>query len=462
MSLFGKVLACFNIIGAVALFALAAMDYGKRQAWSYSVFRHELVLRGLPLDEKEEDRQGRPVLARLDPDNSPTLASMFSGLGTPVRTQAQEVKRVRGVVDARVEAAGTNLQGPEALRARTYLLARALLPLTDSYLEREELLTCQFYLASKATLDNWRRRYVEALDLALAQMGPKRSFEETFHHSVRTLGGEPSVAFTTILLGLLPPRGEDVKKKVDDRSLQFDTLFVKALEAEHQQLKTRLAARFSRAELGTEVSRGQEGQATAAQKLAIARLLFALAPFLAEEGAGDQLKGLDPASPVYADKVLTTEPYKQAIRRAYVVCGLRTILSAIGEEGAKERKLANAVVVSQRQEQLTFVLDNLWQIETLRDWAGTLDVEKARIEDNKRKLGEQAVLVKKRQLDVERLEMELKESRALTADAVTELRKLSEDVRAKRVELRDAIRRNEEDEKKIRDLEALIRARERK
>ena len=49
MSLFGKILALLNIFGALALVYLAMMDYGKRQAWAYSYFRHELFYKGLPL-----------------------------------------------------------------------------------------------------------------------------------------------------------------------------------------------------------------------------------------------------------------------------------------------------------------------------------------------------------------------------------------------------------------------------
>ena len=45
----------------VALVALFAMDYGKRQAWAYSVFRHDLLLQGLPLDDQEVNRMDRYV-----------------------------------------------------------------------------------------------------------------------------------------------------------------------------------------------------------------------------------------------------------------------------------------------------------------------------------------------------------------------------------------------------------------
>src|SRR5262249_17788351 len=97
MSLFGKILALFNVFGALALIALAGMDYGKRQAFAYSVVRHELVLRGLPLDSEERDpsrpeqerrltrEQGDPLVNQL---SQKPLEDMFSQAGgNPVATQ---------------------------------------------------------------------------------------------------------------------------------------------------------------------------------------------------------------------------------------------------------------------------------------------------------------------------------------------------------------------------------------
>src|SRR5215471_11112220 len=53
MSMLGKVLACLNVLVAIALAVLVALDYGKRQAWAYSVFRHDLAVKGIPLNPEE-------------------------------------------------------------------------------------------------------------------------------------------------------------------------------------------------------------------------------------------------------------------------------------------------------------------------------------------------------------------------------------------------------------------------
>jgi hypothetical protein len=460
MSLFGKILALFNIIGAVALFCLAAMDYGKRQSWAHSVLRHDLTLRGLPLNDQEKDKQGRPL---VDMIGESTLAAMFSGVGTPVKTQLEEVTRVQGLINSKVDSA-KDQQGQPLVRAQSFLLARILLPLSGSYLEREQLLACRTYLASDDTLKVLQKRYQDAFDAAIQRMGPQRSFEEAFQYVLRNQEGEPSEKLTELVLDeikTVAPTDDQVKALYQKKQPRFETLFADALKKQNEQLKTRLQARFDAAKLTADVPVSQKGQAAAAQKLTIARLLFALCAVLADDAAAAELKGLDPTTSDYATKVLGTQPYKTNLQRVYVVCGLRTTLAAIGEEASVLRRLAAAVARGQRQDQLTFILDNTTQIEDLRERAALLQTELERIADNNRKFTEQEALVKKRKAHVEEQETELKESRAKTADAIIELRKLSDQVREKRLELRDAIRKNEEAEKKVRELEAVIRARER-
>jgi len=53
MSLLGRFLIGFNFLAAVLYIILAAADWGVRQNWAYSAFRHELIIQGLPLEELE-------------------------------------------------------------------------------------------------------------------------------------------------------------------------------------------------------------------------------------------------------------------------------------------------------------------------------------------------------------------------------------------------------------------------
>src|SRR5262245_44888888 len=67
MSLFGKILAVLNVLAAIAFVVLAAMDYQRRQDWSFAVLRHDIALRGLPVNEDEKDREGNLLVRELTP-----------------------------------------------------------------------------------------------------------------------------------------------------------------------------------------------------------------------------------------------------------------------------------------------------------------------------------------------------------------------------------------------------------
>lgn len=91
MSLFGKILIFFNIVAALVVGWLFIQDYALRQQWAYAVYRQELVLKGLPVTDKEEDKQGNLLFHDLD---EKALTDLFKGQN-PVRTQKEEVERVR-------------------------------------------------------------------------------------------------------------------------------------------------------------------------------------------------------------------------------------------------------------------------------------------------------------------------------------------------------------------------------
>jgi hypothetical protein len=93
MSTLGKVLAVFNIlIVLAAFFYFFPTNWGTRQSWAYSYYRHELVLDGLPLDDQEKDTEGHLQKDKL---SETTLKQMFQGAGETVSTQMKEIDDVR-------------------------------------------------------------------------------------------------------------------------------------------------------------------------------------------------------------------------------------------------------------------------------------------------------------------------------------------------------------------------------
>ena len=61
MSLLGKILAIFNVVGLVVFVFLGLMVYAKRQSWSHAVHRQDVALNGLPLSGNEVDQRGVPL-----------------------------------------------------------------------------------------------------------------------------------------------------------------------------------------------------------------------------------------------------------------------------------------------------------------------------------------------------------------------------------------------------------------
>ncbi len=122
MSIAGKILAVFNVLAALAAFIyFLPTDWGTRQSWAYSYYRHELILDGLPLDNDEKDNEGY-VLANKVSEN--TKKQIFQGAGTPVTTQMEEIELVKGRLDdASVQEILANMArtGPERDEIRSKL-----------------------------------------------------------------------------------------------------------------------------------------------------------------------------------------------------------------------------------------------------------------------------------------------------------------------------------------------------
>jgi hypothetical protein len=134
MSLLGKVMAVLNVLAAAGFFALAGLDWAKRQEWADKVVQHDLVISGLPVDKNELDQEGHPRYRDIRPS---VLAQLLGG--PEVKTQEDEVQRVKGLV---LPAAA---EDPDPARARAakvaavHKLAGVLASLAETQQERDDL-----------------------------------------------------------------------------------------------------------------------------------------------------------------------------------------------------------------------------------------------------------------------------------------------------------------------------------
>lgn len=457
MSLFGKILALLNIFGALGLVYVAMLDYGKRQSWAYSYYRHELVLKGLPLAPDERDTENQPLVDRLGEELPGELFGAVGG--NPVSTQVQEVERVQALIDGKLQVA-------QSKPAQTYFLARALLPLADYYPEREQLLACQAHLGTPAGVALLEKRCEDASRIPVrpvAEGQPEKSFGDAFRQAFRTQGGEPAEYLVTLVLTkLVDEKGKPTATKVRDA-------FAAAIEAQHADLDGRYRQLFADAR-GTSTKTASDTQAsTAAQRTAVARLLFGVSIFLAEEeiltdeSKADLKKRLAASADraAYQQALVETVPYRINVRRTYTVCGIEKGLEAIGERAAVLRGLGGYVEQSFGQERLRFSFDYAAIIAQLREQAAVVREEQLRIAGNKTKLADYEQVVRLRTKEIADLEMDLKKSREETAKEIGKLRVLGENVLGLRLRIRDAIRDNERGEKRIRELERQVRDLER-
>ena len=102
MSLLGKILAILNLLMVVALIALGIMDYGKRLELSNGLFLGDLLLKGLPVDDKEIDSTGLAIAPRI---SSKTLQDIGGGTAKTQQAEALAVaKRFREELSALPDA----------------------------------------------------------------------------------------------------------------------------------------------------------------------------------------------------------------------------------------------------------------------------------------------------------------------------------------------------------------------
>ena len=122
MSLFGKILAIFNVLAAIAFFSIGAMDYSQRTQWTYSHFRHQLALHGLPVSEDENSWRlaGRTIKSDLTPA---ALDDIFRSVGgNRSQSQIEEVDKAKATVQGEIGQA-------QDLASKKAALTKFLVPL---------------------------------------------------------------------------------------------------------------------------------------------------------------------------------------------------------------------------------------------------------------------------------------------------------------------------------------------
>jgi hypothetical protein len=426
MSPLGKVLAFLNVLAAIGFVCVAALDYGKRQAWSHAVFLGDLMIHGLPLDAQEVGPDGNPLTKRIGEE---TQRKLFERAGQPaVTTQEDEVKRVESRVNSAVAAAGD-------AKAQVGALGRILMPFAETNVQREQLFACFFWLGSpqnqKVLTDRFQLAYNQANQKSREQPPagrPKPTFDELFHDALEAQGGEPAgplaAAFVKAAAGGQKP---------------FAQAFDEAMEAQRAELDGQLRALFAEASTGKRrTANAGRGLDPSERRRAVARLLFNLIDAVPEQAA--------PAQPeAFADT--------PRFRRYLTVVGLREAVGAVAAQAENLTRIDEELAAERSRDMGRFAKAHMARLAEVQQRAREVADHDADLQRKNAQLTAQEELVKKRQSEVESYRSELEGSRKETDARLKELRAMSQALFDERVKLRDATRENQKLEKDLHKLE---------
>lgn len=159
MPLAAKILAFLNVLAVGGFIYLASLDYDMRLAWSREVLRHELIIHGLPLDERDPGAYEMRRLDPLRPDlDSQQVLPFAEKTGEPVTTQQQELERVRDALKARLDELA-----PDARREK---LKALYLAQSRTYEERQGVL--KTFADPKNKTDDLKNKFLARFDEVIA------------------------------------------------------------------------------------------------------------------------------------------------------------------------------------------------------------------------------------------------------------------------------------------------------
>jgi len=138
MSLLGKIFALLNTLLAFGLGVILVQDLGVRKNWTYLVFRQDIVLNGLPLDEDETTKTNINIKSNLDGLDDGALTAIFKDAGGPLKidnrvvlTQVDEVKRMHKKLDDKEK----EIEGSDK---KAQFLSKLLLENAITYVDRRK------------------------------------------------------------------------------------------------------------------------------------------------------------------------------------------------------------------------------------------------------------------------------------------------------------------------------------
>lgn len=415
MSLLGKLLAFLNIVFILGTLALFGMNFAKRQNWEYAVFRHDLMMDGLPLDEAEKDALQQPAVSKI---GEQTKQELFKQTSPPqaVTTQEAEVQRVKGQLDGQIQSAGDK-------KKQMLALARILTPMADTIEQRTRMIAYPAYLRDDKTFASLRDRLLSAHKAATApQAGQAKPYDERFREALALTFSDPPGPFGEAFVEIMKA----------NPTADFDKTLEQALDNQLAQLQGQYEQMFRNVSARTE-----SGEAAAAtRKRAIARLLFNMVEVLLPPGDNN----LDLANnPNY--------------KRFFIVVGVKAALEAVNEQATILQGLVFETGVERQRERYLFAEEHHKLVDLVLEKKTELDHYNTLLAFKKKEAEAHAETLERRRQDVKLYEDQLAAERRSAAKRLQQMRQVSDRLFAERVKLRETSEDNQKLEKQIRTLE---------
>ena len=461
------VLIVLNIVAALGFTVLLAMDYSKRQAWSYAVFKHDLGLMGLPLQEEENGPSASRVTMQRQNLDSDQLKKAFSerpqtkggepfqpvtltlsnpilpqhltpeilndwfrkndwygDVGEPVPTLEKEVERLqnslKGEIAQAAEAIAADAKTEEQKRA---LLENLIMPLAYS------------------------PHQIDALDKKIKQE-PAAKLDELVRDAAQR---RILVSILTPLEKYRPaPAPADGKDRLLELAANYDAV---GLDRLYYLLDKRMEAALN-PKYDPSVHFGPEWEGktrdTIEKRNAIAFLLTTIAHTRKPDSKRDLLQ---PNGPERAQVVLGLYEYSYAVQRltATLIASYERVLESIrnDRDGAPFRNKGKL------ERNPGFVDNYRAEVRKIQDLVAAIDKSQKRLEDLEGQKAEHKKIVDQRADEVKEVTGKLIKARAETFRQQAEVQKLNDQLFEATKKLIDAQEQNLRREKELRHWESL-------
>src|SRR6516164_4113938 len=461
------VLIVLNIVAALAFTFLLVMDYSKRQAWSYAVFKHDLGLQGLPLKEEESvPSASRVTIPRQELDSeqlkrafserpqikgsgefqpvtltlsNPILPQhltpeilndwfrkndWYGDVGEPVQTLEKEVERLKNTLQGEIAQAAEAIAAEAKTEdARRDLLDKLLMPLA------------------------YTPHQIDALDKKIKQV-PAGDLEEKVKDAAQR----------RILVSILTPlekhRPADVNDRLLEQAADFDTVKseLTILKRLYYLLDKRLDATLNPT-YDPSVHFGPEWEGKTRDSIekrnAIAFLVTAVAHARKPDSKRELLQ---PNGPERAQVVLGLYEYAYAVQRltATLIADYERVLESIrnDRDGAPFRNKGKKF-----ERNPGFVDNYRAELTKIQDLVAAIDKSQKRLADLEGQKAEHVKIVDEREKQEKEVTAKLLKARADTFRQLAEVQKLNDQYFEAQKKLIDAQEQNLRREKELRHWE---------